>query len=180
VAFNCPLHIGNCSLNATLQVPARTAVSLSTGGGDVTVPVFTTSRLTLRTEGGNLTAGRLAGGLDLETGGGDVTASALDGQVDANTQGGNLNIESITASKASITSGGGDVTLVFAQAPDNLQVNSDGGNVTLVLPRNRYNVNSDADGGVITGVGAVGDYSSAAKSITVDSGGGDITFRQAG
>jgi hypothetical protein len=51
VDFSCPLHVGNCVLDTTLAVPARTGVSLSTFGGDVTVPRFTSGPLTLNTDG---------------------------------------------------------------------------------------------------------------------------------
>jgi hypothetical protein len=182
VTFRCPLPAGNCSLNATLDVPPKTAVSLSTNGGDATIPGFSASQLMVNTEGGNLTGGQLAGHLDLETGGGDLSVSALTalGLFQANTGGGNLTIGAMTASQASILSGGGDVDVDFAKAPDRLQVNSGGGNVTLVLPRGQYNISANADGGNVTGENTVGVDSSATKSISVNSGGGNITFIPAG
>lgn len=177
VTLPCSLPVGDCSLNATLRVPARTSVSLSTNGGDVTVPGFTGSRLTVSTDGGDLTAGELAGHLDLGTGGGDVTAAALDGPVQVTTNGGDLTVRAVRAPTASIGSGGGDVWLAYASAPDSLQITSDGGNVTLVLPAAQYKVHANADGGTFSN--AVGDDPSAAKSITVDSGGGNIAIREA-
>jgi hypothetical protein len=176
VDFSCPLHVGNCVLDATLAVPARTGTSLSTFGGDVTVPRFTGGPLTLNTDGGNVTAGALAGPVSLSTGGGDVTASALGGSLRAVSGGGNLNIQAMDSADASIQSGGGDVSLVYDAAPDSLQINAGGGNVTLVLPRGRYNLDIDADGGSESISSAVVDDPSAAKSIVVDSGGGDITI----
>jgi hypothetical protein len=174
VDFNCPLHVGNCVLDGTLAVPARTGVSLSTFGGDVTVPRFTGEPLTLNTDGGNVTAGTLAGPVNLSTGGGDVTASALGGSLRAVSDGGNLNIQAMDSADASIQSGGGDVSLVYDAAPDSLQVNSDGGNITVVLPPGQYKVSLDPDGGSWSN--AVGDDPSAAKSIVLNSGGGDITI----
>jgi hypothetical protein len=177
VSFPCSIPVGDCSLNGTLQVPARTSVSLSTAGGDVTIPGFAGNWLTVNTDGGTLTAGRLAGRLDLSTGGGDVTAAALDGPVQVNTGGGDLTVNAVRASTASIGTGGGDVWLAYAAAPDSLQINSGGGDVTLVLPPGQYRVLTNADGGNISN--GVGDYPSAAKSITVNSGGGDIMIRAA-
>jgi DUF4097 and DUF4098 domain-containing protein YvlB len=174
VTFPCKIPVGDCSLNATLRVPANTAVSLSTYGGDATVPGFSGSRLTVRTDGGDVTAGDLAGRLDLGTSGGDVTAAALDGPAQVDTGGGDLTVHAMRAATASIATGGGDVWLAYATAPDRLQVSSGGGNVTLVLPRGRYQVNLNAGGG--TESNAVGDDPSAARSITVDSAGGDITI----
>jgi phage baseplate assembly protein gpV len=181
VTFRCPLPAGNCTLNAALRVPAQTAVSLFTDGGDATVPSFTASApLTLNTDGGNLSADRLAGRLDLETGGGDLSVGVLNGAglVPVNTGGGNLTIEAMTASQASISSGSGNVDLVFTKAPDDLRVNSDGGNVTLVLPRAQYDISANADGGNLSS--AVRSYPRATKSITIDSGSGNITILQAG
>jgi hypothetical protein len=177
VTFPCSLPVGDCSLTATLQVPADTSVSLSTAGGDATIPGFTGSRLTVNTDGGNLTAGDLAGHLDLGTGGGDLTAAALDGPVQVNTDGGNLTVRAVRAPTASIGTGGGDVWLAYAVAPDSLQIISDGGNVTLMVPPGQYKVYANADGGAFSN--GVGDDPSAAKSITVDSGGGNITIRAA-
>jgi hypothetical protein len=181
VTYPCRLPFGDCSLNVTVRVPARTAVSLSTFGGDVTVPGFSGSRLAVRTDGGNMTAGDLSGRLDLGTDGGDLTAAALDGSVQVASGGGNVTVSAMRAPTASIRSRGGDVWLACATAPDSLLVTSGGGNVTLVLPRGsggRYQVSLRSDGGAESN--AVGDDPSAARSITVDSGGGDITIAEAG
>jgi hypothetical protein len=175
VTFPCSLPVGDCGLTATLQIPARTSVSLSTAGGDATIPGFTGSWLTVNTDGGDLTAGDLAGRLDLGTGGGDLTAAALAGPVQVNTDGGDVTVNALRAPTASIGSGGGDIWLTYDVAPDSLQITSDGGNVTLVLPPGQYKVYADADGGSFSN--GVGDDPSAARSITVDSGGGDITIR---
>jgi Putative adhesin len=174
VTFPCGLPVGDCYLNAALWVPADTMVSLFTSGGDATVPGFSGGRLTVRTDGGDVTAGDLAGRLDLGTGGGDLTAAALDGPVQVATGGGNLTVRAMRAPTASISSGGGDVWLAYAAAPDSIQVTSGGGNVTLVLPRGRYKVALNAGGG--TEHNAVGDDPSAGRSITVDSEGGNITI----
>lgn len=177
VTFPCSLPVGDCSLNATLRVPARTSVSLSTSGGDAMIPGFTGSRLTVSTDGGDLTAGDLAGNLDLASGGGNLTAGSMAGSVRVNSSGGNVKVGAVSAASASILSSGGNVSLTYDRAPDSLQITSSGGDVTLILPRARYRVYSNADGGIVTGEPA--DDPSAARSITVDSDGGDITFREA-
>jgi hypothetical protein len=178
VNFNCPLHVGNCVLDTMLAVPARTGVSLSTFGGDVTVPQFTGGPLTLNTDGGNVTAGALAGPVSLSTDGGDVTASALGGSLRAVSDGGNLTIQDMDSADASVQSDGGDVSLAYDAAPDSLQVNSDGGNITVVLPPGRYNLQTNDDGGSESISNAVVDDTSAAKSIVLDSGGGNITISE--
>jgi len=180
VNYSCPLPTGDCSLDAALAVPARTGVSLSTFGGDVTVPRFAGGLLTLNTDGGNVTAGALAGPVSLTTGGGDVTASALGGSLRAVSDGGNLTIQAMDSADASVQSGGGDVSLAYDAAPDSLQVqvNSDGGNITVVLPPGRYNLHINGDGGSLNQSSAVVDDPSAAKSVVLDSGGGNITISE--
>lgn len=175
VHYDCPLHVGNCNLNATLQVPARTAVSLSTFGGDVTVPGFA-GRLSLNTDGGGVNAGDLSGDVDLSTAGGDVTASGLAGSLHATTEGGQLNIGSVTAPDVVVSSGGGDVSLAYSPGsrPPGLNIDSDGGSVRLYLPRGQYQVDVNADGGSVTG--EPDDDPSARTAIIVNSRGGDVQF----
>jgi Putative adhesin len=178
VHYPCHVPFGDCSLTATIEVPARTPVSLFTYGGDVAIPGFTGSGLMINTDGGDLTAGDLSGHLDLATGGGDLTARSLAGLVQVNSDGGDVTVGGISSATASIRSDGGDVEVIYDQVPGSLQINSGGGDVTLVLPRAQYNVYTNADGGALTTHGVVDDPSSG-RSITVDSGGGDITITEA-
>jgi hypothetical protein len=177
VSYHCPFRMsGNCDLNATLQVPARTGVSLSTFGGDVAVPRFSGGPLTLNTDGGNVTASALAGRVSMFTAGGDVSASALKGSLQAESDGGNLTIQAMDSADTNVQSAGGDVSLAYNTAPDNLQVSSGGGNITVVLPPGQYNLQTNADGGNLSVSSAVVDDPSAAKSVTLRSSGGDITI----
>ena len=175
VRYHCPTVLGDCELDGTLQVPASSAVSLSTGGGDVKIQNFT-RYLTLRTGGGNLNAGSLTGGAHLITGGGDVTVSSLGGSFDLNLSGGNLNVQAMTSPTATIESGGGVVTLTYTEVPKNLYIKSNGGNVTLVLPRDgHYAIGYDTSGGNVSGLDSVHNDGGPNK-ITVNSGGGHISF----
>src|SRR5580658_281301 len=76
VAVNCDAINSDCGMNATLQVPTLTAVSLYTGGGDVQTASFL-GHLMLSTDGGNVNAGNLGGNLVIYTGGGDLTNTGL-------------------------------------------------------------------------------------------------------
>ena len=60
--YNCDFPVGNCSLDATVTVPAGTATTISTDGGDATV-TGTTGDVTLSSGGGNVTADHAAGDL---------------------------------------------------------------------------------------------------------------------
>jgi hypothetical protein len=178
VGFDCHSSTGNCEFNATLVVPRRTAVTLSTDGGDLAVSGFA-GDLTLNTDGGDLNAGDLSGAiLQIGTAGGDVTVNQLAaGNPQVNTDGGNVNIDAVAAADGTYQTGGGDITLTFSQVPRNLRIESDGGNITLVLPATgtRYDLSANADGGNLNVVGSILTGGDGQNSITLDSGGGDIT-----
>ncbi len=77
-------------------------------------------------------------------------------------------------------SGGGDVTLAFTQAPQNLQITAEGGNVTVILPpgSTTYDISTpDTEGGNVSYPSSLVSSTSSHK-ITIDSGGGDITISQ--
>lgn len=181
VRFHCPLAVGNCDLNGTLQIPDSTAsVSLSTGGGDVNVPDFSGRSLTLNTDGGNLSAGSLNSALTMSTGGGDAVATTLrGGPLNLALDGGNLSVVAMRDSRATITSGGGDIALGYAKAPTSLQITADGGNVVLTLPKSgaHYDIVTNPAGGNVSVSPSLPVGSS--NKITVDTGGGDITINAA-
>jgi Putative adhesin len=214
---NCDGLNSNCYANATLDVPAKTAVTMSSGGGDIGVSGFA-SNMALSAEGGNVTASNLAGALRLDTGGGDLTGGGLSGTIQISTEGGNVNASDLSTTgtmrldtgggdltgnaftgnflllteggnvnaaaldshQVTIQSGGGDVTVVFTQPPQNLQITADGGNVTVILPQDgtQYDISTpDTQGGNVNYPAALAS-SSSHRMITVDSGGGDITIAQ--
>jgi hypothetical protein len=216
VGVNCDGISGdNCGMNATLTVPARTAVSLGSNGGNITASGFS-SNVTLSAQGGNVTADDLAGALNLDTGGGDLTGSGLSGTIQVTAEGGDVQVgnvngltrvdtgggnltaisltgnlqviaeggdvdaEDLTSSQVNVQSGGGDVTLVFSQAPKNLQITAQGGNINVVLPSGgtKYDISTpDTEGGNVDY--PPGLYSAtSANVISADSGGGDITITQ--
>jgi Putative adhesin len=208
---------GSCGATAVLDVPARTAVTLWSNGGDIAAS-GSASGTSLLAGGGNITASSLTGAIQLDTQGGDLTASGLTGTLQIGTEGGNitgggwaatgtarvdtgggdLNLDGLTgdlqlaaeggnveasgvsSAVSSIQSGGGDVTLAYTQAPQNLQISADGGNVTVILPPGgtRYDISTpDTSGGNVSYPAALADPASP-RTITVDSGGGDITISQ--
>jgi hypothetical protein len=176
ISLSCPkVNLGNCGLNATVDVPAGIALNVQTGGGDLTASGLTDGG-TLATDGGNLTVRDITRDLILSSGGGDVRASQVNGQaITITADGGNVSGSAIAVAGLTISSGGGDVTLTLTSSPRNLTVHSDGGTVTIVVPHGQYIVNATADGGTVN------DFSSApgaANVISVSSGGGDIALSQ--
>ena len=146
IGVNCDTINSNCGANATLDVPAHTAVTVSSGGGDIGVSGFG-SGMTLSTVGGNLTASNLGGNLRLDTGGGDLTGTGLTGTINITTEGGNVGASNVDGT-VRMDTGGGDLSTNGITG--NLQFSTEGGNV-----------NADA---VIS------------QQVTIASAGGDVTL----
>jgi Putative adhesin len=155
VGINCDGLATDCGLSAVLGVPARTGVTLWSGGGDIGVSGFASS-LTLWAQGGNMTASNLVGNLRLDTGGGDLTASALDApacqpggclapaaNVQISTEGGNVDASNLgnVSSFLRLDTGGGDVT--GNGFSGQVQLLTAGGNINLnFLASSQFNANS--------------------------------------
>jgi hypothetical protein len=113
--YRCAIPFGDCGLNATLSAPPGTAVSVSTGGGDVS-------------------ADGAAGDLSLSTDGGNVRATAVTAaQVTARTGGGDVEIVFTRVPRnVRVSTSGGNVTIVVPPGGTQYHVvaSTDGGNVT--------------------------------------------------
>jgi hypothetical protein len=148
IGVNCDGIDTDCGMNATLDVPARTAVTLWSNGGDISASDFS-SGMTLWAQGGNVNATDLAGDVHLDTGGGDLTSTGLTGTLQVDTEGGNVYAGNWTSSGTmQADTGGGDLTVNGLSG--NLQLATEGGNV--------------AASGVASSV------------ATMNSGGGDVTL----
>jgi len=217
VSVNCDGINSNCDMNATLDVPARTAVTLTSDGGDIEASGFS-SDVTLSAGGGNLTASNLDGNLKLDTGGGDMTGSGLAGTIQIGAEGGSVNVSNLNglmrldtgggdltgngltgelqmsteggnvqgsavdSQQVNVQSGGGDVTLVFTQPPQDLRIVAEGGNVNVILPNDAttYDISTPDNQGANLNISSALVSSASHHTISVDSGGGDITISQAG
>ena len=176
--YPCALPIGDCGLSMTVDVPAGTAVTISTGGGDLTADHLA-GDLTLGTDGGNIRAADATGDVTMTTGGGDVTADHVaGGHLTLGTDGGNIQATAVADPRLAATSGGGDIEIVFTVVPRDVTVSTDGGNVTIVVPRGstQYHVSASTEGGNVTDT--IPDSASSTDEITATSGGGDITIEQ--
>lgn len=181
IRVGCPVIAqGNCTLDATLAVPPRTAVALSSGGGDLSVSGID-SDVTLTSGGGNVAVSGVAGTVSVSTNGGDLTADNLARTLSFATNGGNINGTALTSPDVAAESTGGDVTLAFTEPPRRLVIQSNGGNITVELPHNNvgYDVVTSADGGNVSD-DQVNISTRSPDTFTADSGGGDITITEAG
>jgi len=200
VDFRCRDLAGDCGLNATLVVPLRTGVTVSTAGGDLSVPAFTGS-LTMVSGGGDVTAGGVDGAVQMATDGGDISASSLTGPVNlqtgggdlelntvagpglfqAATEGGDVSVQGLDKPDTDIASGGGDVAVVLGQVPRDLRISTDGGDIAVVLPpgSSAYSLQVNADGGDVYVGQSITVRGDAQDMLVLNSEGGDISVSEA-
>jgi hypothetical protein len=184
----------DCGMSGTLDVPARTAVTLWSNGGDITASGFS-SGMMLWAYGGNVNATNLAGDLQMDTGGGDLTGTGLTGTLQIATEGGNVNAGdwATTHGTMRIDTGGGDLTANglagnFELSTEGGDVNADGvasalagmdsggGNVTLTFTQVPQNLQITAEGGDVTVILPLASTTYAIS--TPDDQGANITYPQ--
>jgi hypothetical protein len=189
VAVDCHISVGNCGMNATLDVPARTALTASTDGGDASVSGLD-APITLNLQGGNLTASDLRGNLKLDTGGGDVSGSELTGDLVFATEGGNVTANDFQgdlqldtgggdlsgsgmAGQVAVITEGGNINENAVTAPT-VTAQSGGGDVTLTFTQPPTNLQITAEGGNVTVVLPVG--STTYDISTPGTDGGNVSY----
>jgi hypothetical protein len=169
--------------------------NVESGGAPVTLARLT-GTLTVDTDGGSLDLNGLTGPLHADTGGGPMTATGINGPATISTEGGLLAVNGLTGAlqadsaggpvvlrdlgsqTAGISTGGGSAQVAFAAAPELVTLSTDGGPATLAVPRGAYALNTDSDGGPQSV--RVSSDPSAARSLTVTSGGGSLAVGPAG
>ena len=179
ISLYCHVPTGNCGLNATLDVPADTAVDLNSGGGNIQASGIQRD-VTMDTAGGDVRLSGVGGNTDLSTGGGNVNASDLGGITAFTTAGGDVTVNDLFSPHVTLETGGGNVTLTFTKAPTYLDVTSSGGDITVVLPHSattQYAISSSTEGGDYSASVPVNRASS--NRITVNSGGGNVSIVEA-
>lgn len=168
--FNGPY---NCDVSYAVTVPRGVSATVDSYGGNVAVSG--TAGATVDSNGGNVTATRIAGPLAVSTGGGELLVNGLTGPLTADTYGGTVTGRGVAAPTATAITSGGDVSIVFSTAPDDVMVSTDGGAATLTVPGGPYDVAaSDDQGGTLIGIPV---DPAARRLITVNTGGGPIQIR---
>lgn len=148
IDMSCDGINSDCGMSGTLAVPAQTAVTVWSNGGNITASGFS-SGMTLSAAGGEVNATNLSGNLQLDTGGGNLTANGLTGTLQIATEGGQVDADDWAGHGTTrIDTGGGDMTVNGLTG--NFQLSSEGGQV-------------DASG-------------VASALVGLDSGGGDVTL----
>lgn len=119
-------------VDVVVQVPAAFATQLKTSGGNVTVGDLA-GNVHARTSGGSIKLGHLGGTVDARTSGGNIALGSAAAAVNLDTSGGNI-VVGRTAGPAKLETSGGDIRIDAAVG--SLQARTSGGNVraTLVGP----------------------------------------------
>jgi hypothetical protein len=140
INLRCRLVIdGGCDLAATLTVPPRTGLTLSTGGGDLTADDLA-STLSFTTDGGNVNGTAVSSsGVTVVSGGGDVTLAFTrpPANLVINTYGGNVNVvlpHDSSGYDVTATTDGGNFNHSIdmnSLSPDKITIDSGGGDINL-------------------------------------------------
>ena len=159
-----------CTVDFAMTVPPGVTVTVSTGGGQVTVSG--TAGANLDSSGGPARATLIGGPLTVNTAGGPLVLRGVSGPLRAETDGGTLIAQDIAATTATITTGGGPAMVTFATAPEKVSVSTDGGPAVLAVPGGPYAVTADSGGGPESL--AIATDPAARPTLTVSSGGGPL------
>jgi hypothetical protein len=193
IGMDCNGINTDCGMSASLDVPAQTAVTLWSNGGNITASGFSNG-MTLSAAGGNVNATNLAGNVQLDSGGGDLTANGLTGILQIATEGGNIDGDNWAGNGTTrVDTGGGDLTVNGLTG--NFQMSAEGGNVdasgvasalvgmesgggdvTVALTQVPQNLQITTEGGNVTVILPLG--STTYNISTPDNQGGNVSYPQ--
>jgi len=128
----CPdVTFGHCSAEIVVHVPAKTAVSLTAGSGDIV-------------------ADGLQGNVNLRTASGDVSATNLHSAVVAlRSSSGDVAISQVESAHLSARSNSGDVTVELGNVPETVEARTNSGDVAIIVPPGDqpYRVDAETNSG---------------------------------
>lgn len=145
-------------------------LTVNAEGGGVTVNGAAATEID--SGGGPVTASAVNGPLGVKAEGGGVEATGVTGVLTVDSGGGPVSAASLTSPSATVNAEGGGATLSFTTAPTVVQVDTGGANASLSLPGGPYAVNADTGGSTQTVL--VPTSSSASRSISVNTEGGEL------
>ena len=123
------------------------AVRASSAGGDADVQNIT-GALDVHTAGGDIEARNVQGAIELDSAGGDVSISNATGTLRLHTEGGDISIRNANG-RVRASSSGGDIRAELAAA-HRISLSTAGGDITLLLPHNTHAaVKAEAAGGSV-------------------------------
>ena len=157
----CPdavVVLGNsCAVNYVLTVPADAALNLHSGDGDIHVSGSTAA-------------------LSLDTGDGGIEFDDVSGAVTAHTGDGGITGTQVSSKSVQAATGDGSVHISWAAAPTTVNATTGDGSIHLVLPADSgpYRTSTHTGNGSVHVTSRVD--STAAASITAETGDGSISI----
>jgi len=165
----------DCDVDFTVTVPSSVSVNVATQGGPAVVSGV--ARASVDSAGGPVGIADISGPLTVSTGGGPLTIKRVAGPLRADTEGGMLSAQGITASTASVDTGGGPAQVAFSAAPEAVRVGTEGGPAIVRVPGGPYALTADSGGGPeIIGIAT---DPAARLSLRIASGGGPLQVEPA-
>jgi hypothetical protein len=160
----------DCDVDFTVTVPSSVSVTVATQGG----PAFVSgvARASVDSAGGPVGIADIPGPLTVSTGGGPLTINRVAGPLRAGTEGGMLFAQGITASTASVDTGGGPAQVAFSAVPTTVTVGTEGGPATVRVPGGPYALTAESDGG--PEIIQIATDPAARRSLRITSGGGPL------
>jgi hypothetical protein len=156
----CPggiLGKGLCAINYVVTVPAAAALNLHSGDGYVHVSGST-------------------GTLALDTGNGGIEFDNVTGNVVAHTGNGGVSGTQVSSKNVQASTGNGGIHITWSDAPTTVVATTGNGGINLVVPQGSGPYRTSTHTGNGGAHVSVASDSSAASSITADSGNGGITI----
>jgi hypothetical protein len=147
-----------------VHVPSRYNVTLKTSGGNIDVGALA-GAVDARTSGGNVALASVAGPVIVRTSGGDIKLIRATGKVDVKTSGGSIQIEDAGTNVDARTSGG---NIHVGRAGGEVYVRTSGGNIDLGTVTGA--VDARTSGGSVNAT-----LASTAGPSTLSSSGGEVT-----
>lgn len=145
--YDRPSHWFNWSSNLdveyTVSVPSRFNVDLKTSGGDIRVGDLA-GEVVAKTSGGEIELGRISGNVVGRTSGGDANIVSAGGTLDLKTSGGSISIGSAAQTVDANTSGG---SIEVKQASGDVKLHTSGGSID--VSEALGSVQADTSGGSI-------------------------------
>lgn len=150
---------GNCRVDFDIAVPAKVAVNVKSGSGDIEVK-------------------GTQGKIDAKIGSGEIDIEARVEELEANTGSGDIEVKGLIGN-ANIQAGSGDVKLTYQQCPSDgtVDIRTGSGDVLLKLPSS-----SVVSTSLKTGSGRVtnefGDSDKAKLKVSMRTGSGNISIKK--
>ncbi|MEU5849265.1 DUF4097 family beta strand repeat-containing protein [Saccharopolyspora shandongensis] len=150
-------------------------VDAETGSGEISLEEIG-GEARMRTGSGGVSARGVDGSVDANTGSGEITLAGIGGRVTAESGSGGISGEDLRGAEIVAKAESGDVDLRLT-APQSVDASTGSGGIELTVPGDHYRVEAEAGSGGVD-VGVVRDPA-AAKRLTLSTGSGGITVRQA-